>query len=503
MRFVLLLILLLGASSLAQAASYKEVRANVPEPEREFRGAWVATVWNIDWPSKPGLSGAQQRAEMDRLLDRAQDLKLNAIIFQVRPEADALYKSSLEPWSYWLSGQMGKGPSDGYDPLEYAVQGAHERGMELHAWFNPFRGRATTSKPASSSHVSRKNPSYMFSDTWMNPANSAVQKQAINVVTDVVKRYDIDGVHLDDYFYPYPKVSGGKAQFPYDDSASYSAYRNSGGKLSRDDWRRKIINDFVEELNVSVKRTKPWVKFGISPFGIWRPGVPSSIEAQLDAYNHLFADSRHWLQNGWVDYLSPQLYWRIDQKEQSFATLSKWWGQQNSQGRHVWPGIASSRIQSSEDKYRKAEESLKQIELTRQETATKLGSGHIHWSFSALEDDRNGIVGKLKSSSYQQRALAPESPWLTRAPAPARPLVEVKPHGQLTRVKWAPPTRSQNVRWWVVQGKMGSKDSWYTFRVLPAKASGLDFSEAPAVVSVRAVDPYGQVSEPKVMALSN
>lgn len=501
-----LILTLLGSLTLvatAPALTYKQSRENPPMPEREFRGAWVASVWNIDWPSRPGLSASQQRAEMDRLLDLAADLKLNAIVLQVRPEADALYKSRYEPWSYWLSGQMGKGTSDGYDPLEYAVEQAHYRGMELHAWFNPFRGRATTSKPASSDHVSRKNPQMMLpgNDTWMNPALKSVQDRALDVITDVVKRYDIDGVHLDDYFYPYPKVVSGKAQFPYDDSSHYAAYRKSGGKLSIEDWRRSLVDGFVSELATRVKQTKPWVKFGISPFGIWRPGVPSSIEAQLDSYDHLFADSRRWLQEGWVDYLSPQLYWRIDPKAQSFSTLSNWWSDQNSKGRHVWPGIASSRIKSDEDRSRPSQESIRQIDVTRATASNKQGSGHIHWSFSALEDDRDGIRAKLKGS-YQEVALIPESPWMSRTRPPSKPLAEIKPNGQMTRIKWAVPTRNQDVRWWVVQGKESDRDNWQTIRVLSAKASGLDFRQAPAGVAVRAVNSYGQISEPVVLTLS-
>ena len=344
-------------------ADYAPGRVKVPEPRREFRAAWIATVHNLDWPSTYTLSPQQQREEMIALLDLAASTGLNAVIFQVRTECDAFYKSSLEPWSFFLTGQMGVPPSDGYDPLTFAIHEAHRRGIELHAWFNPFRASATERSPKSSKHITKTHSSLMLASgtmKWGNPGSDFIRQRAIDVMVDVARRYDVDGIHIDDYFYPYPKTSGGKVYDQFDDSTSFRAYQSKGGKLNVRDWRRSNINSFVSSLYSSIKSTKSWVDVGISPFGIWRPGYPSSVAAGLDAYDHIFADSRYWLNQGWLDYFSPQLYWRIDPPDQSFTALHQWWTSENKKGRHLWPGIASSRILSSEDKGRPSSETIRQ-----------------------------------------------------------------------------------------------------------------------------------------------
>ena len=354
-RIFLACVIFLGAES-GVRAEYTSVKASVPEPKREFRAAWIATVHNLDWPSTCTLSPAQQRAEMIALLDLAAATGLNAIIFQVRTECDAFYKSSLEPWSFFLTGKMGTGPSDGYDPLAFTIQEAHKRGIELHAWFNPFRASATERSVKSSNHLTRTHSSQMLASgsmKWGNPASDLVRKRAIDVMVDVTKRYDVDGIHIDDYFYPYPKTVGGRTVDQFNDSASYQAYRAKGGKLDVRDWRRSNINTFVSGLYGAIKSTRASVDVGISPFGIWRPGFPSTVKAGLDAYDDISADSRHWLNEGWLDYFSPQLYWRIE-SDQNFTSLHRWWSIENKKGRHLWPGIASSRILSSEDKGRPA-----------------------------------------------------------------------------------------------------------------------------------------------------
>jgi len=505
MRFLLLL--LLTAISL-HAADYRPSNGDQPPmPRREFRGAWVASVWNVDWPSKPGLTPAKQRAELLSLLDLAAELRLNAIVLQVRPESDALYQSDLEPWSYWLTGKMGRPPGDGYDPLAFAIQEAHARGLELHAWFNPFRARATQSQPASASHITRKDPQYTMqagSQVWLNPGLKAAQDHALKVIGDVVKRYDIDAVHLDDYFYPYPADSAQGKKLTFDDSAAFRAYQKGGGRLAVGDWRREQIDDFIQRLNTTVKTRKPWVKTGVSPFGIWRPGVPASIEASLDSYNHLFADSRKWLHEGWVDYLSPQLYWRIDDAPHSFTTLLDWWQSQNPQGRHLWPGIASSRIKSADDKTRPAQESVNQIGASRRLATTAQGSGHIHWSMSALRDDRDGLKGKLSANSYPDLALIPESPWLRRAniAPPTPPLVKAQSGAGKTIVEWSagPDESNMGVRWWVIQAKASRGADWRTVRVMTGAAGRLTLNGEPQAIAVRAVDPTWRVSTASVVA---
>ncbi len=305
-------------------AQYSPTRTAVPEVPREFRGAWVATVWNLDWPSKPGLSADRQKAELIRLLDRAQQLKLNALLLQVRPNSDALYASKIEPWSAWLTGTMGQPPAPYYDPLAFAVTEAHRRGIQLHAWFNPFRAIASASQPVSRDHVSKQHPDWLIrydKGVWLDPANPEVRAHVTRVILDVVRRYNIDGVHLDDYFYPYPVKRGG-GNLEFDDAKSFARFGQGG---SRAEWRRQNINTFIENLYAAIKSARREVVFGISPFGIWRPRVPASIEAGVDAFDDLYADSRLWLQKGWLDYLAPQLYWSIRPAAQSFPVLLDWW----------------------------------------------------------------------------------------------------------------------------------------------------------------------------------
>jgi len=380
---IIFFILLIGYSTSALAKA------------EEFRAAWVATVWNIDWPSKPGLSTYRQQAELKKIFDQSKSIGLNTIILQVRPAGDTFYKSPFEPWSAFLTGKMGLAPDPYYDPLEFAIKEAHKRGLKLHAWINPFRMKSGNYKIASN-HMRRTHPKWIKKsgkDIWLDPGIPEARAHVLKIVKDMVKRYDLDGIHIDDYFYPYPPANVKPKRQTFNDWGSYSAYKKSGGKMARNDWRRDNINQFVENLYKTIKATDPTVMFGISPFGIWRPGYPKSIEAQLDAYEHLCADSRYWLQQGWCDYFSPQLYWRINQKEQSFPVLLKWWKEQNIKGVHLWPGIASDRI----GKERNASEIARQIAITRNILDTP---GHIHWSFSALQENRKGIADLLKKDVY-------------------------------------------------------------------------------------------------------
>lgn len=361
--------------------------------DAEFRGAWVATVYNLDWPSKPGLSAAEQKAQLRRLLDRASELRLNAILLQVRPASDALYASKLEPWSEFLSGKQGVSP--GYDPLEFAVEEAHARGIELHAWFNPFRAATGSGANLASNHVAKRHPEWVRNyggQLWLDPGIPAARDYVISVMEDVARRYAVDGIHIDDYFYPYPK---GGASFP--DDASAAKY---GAGIARGDWRRENINRFVEAMYKRVKAARPGARVGISPFGIWRPGVPAGIEAGLDSYAQLFADSRKWLAEGWCDYLAPQLYWSIAPAKQSFPALLEWWRSQ-SRGKSIWPGIATERVGAS----RPAQEMLDQIALTRQ--GAKGIPGHIHWSMKALLNNQGGVAEKLRAGPYAQKAGKP------------------------------------------------------------------------------------------------
>lgn len=372
--------------------------ANAASAATEFRGAWVASVFNLDWPSKTGLSALAQKAELIAILDRAAELKLNAILLQVRPTSDALYASTEEPWSQFLTGKQGVAP--GYDPLEFAITEAHARGIELHAWINPFRAATSATAKLAPTHVAQKHPEWIRrygTQLWVDPGEPAARAYVLGVISDIVSRYDVDGIHIDDYFYPYP-VKGGA---PFPDDATWERYGAKSG-MTRADWRRENINDFVRSMYRTVKATKPRVRVGISPFGIWRPGVPATIEAQLDAYAQLFADSRKWLTEGWCDYLAPQLYWSIAPAKQSFPVLLDWWRAQ-SRGAAVWPGIATERIGST----RPAREIVEEIALTRRGTNS---AGQIHWSMKALMQNRGGIADLLQRGVYAEKAEQPPRP---------------------------------------------------------------------------------------------
>jgi uncharacterized lipoprotein YddW (UPF0748 family) len=333
---------------------------------------WVATVNNGDWPSRRDLTVEDQKREMIAILDRAAALHLTAIFLQIRPMADAFYPSSLEPWSEFLSGTTGKAPEPLYDPLEFAIREAHARGLELHAWFNPFRGNPGT--PLRTYNYGRF--------VWMDPGDEEVQRRALAVITDVVGRYAVDGVHLDDYFYPYPEKD---TDFP--DEPTWSRYRAAGGRMSRDGWRRDNINRFVRDLYRSVKAIRPSVEVGISPFGIWRPHNPPQIEG-LDAWARIYADSRLWLRKGWVDYLAPQLYWPIDKREQSFPVLLHWWTSQDRRGRGIVAGISVNRVASGRPTSVPPEEIARQLDIVRHQRGAV---GFILFSMHTLMEDRAGI----------------------------------------------------------------------------------------------------------------
>ncbi len=388
-----------------------------PTVAREFRAAWIATVQNIDWPSKPGLPAARQKRELLAILDKAVELNLNAVILQIRPAADALYPSKLEPWSPYLTGRMGQPPEPFYDPLEFAVAEAHRRGLQLHVWFNPYRVRTPGANGrVSPDHASRAKASIVrkYGEyLWFDPGEPAAEDHFIAVLNDVVKRYDIDGVHIDDYFYPYQITDDAGNLVPFPDDESYERAVDAGETLSRDDWRRQNVNRLIQRMYEEVKRAKPWVLVGISPFGIWRPGHPEGITG-LDQYDALYADVRKWQHEGWLDYLTPQLYWRTDNEQQNYAKLLGWWHEQNLKQRHLWPGNFTSKVRRGPDVAESrdawsADELLRQIESTRNQTGA---SGNVHFSMKALMRNYDGIADKLKAGPYAEPALVPESSWL-------------------------------------------------------------------------------------------
>ena len=452
---VLIQVFIAGCASLLSKGNYASSDSieSMPHPIREFRGVWVASVVNIDWPSQKGLSSAEQQAELRDLLDKVVNLNMNAVVFQIRPAADAMYDSRLEPWSEYLSGQMGVAPEPYYDPLAFAVEEAHKRGLELHAWLNPFRARHISGEgEAVATHVSRTIPEAIVEyggQLWMDPGNERAQYHTLQVIRDVVTRYDIDGIHIDDYFYPYPVRDQRKRVVDFPDDKSWAKAKENNASLSRKDWRRDNINRFVEKLYRTVKEEKPWVKVGISPFGIWRPGHPESIRG-MDAFNSLYADSRLWLKNGWVDYMSPQLYWSINSSGQSFPKLYSWWNDQNVQNRHVWPGTAIYRVDSHGWREK---EILDQIRLTRE---SKAQSGNILFSMRILNQTSHNLAERLADDVYAEPALIPESSWLYY-PSPGKPSLAIANSSNQLLTLNIDTYTPERVRKWVVRARYGKE----------------------------------------------
>ena len=447
---------------------------------------WVATVANIDWPSQPGLATEVQKQEAIAILDRCRALRLNAVVLQVRAHADALYASKLEPWSYYLSGREGLAPEPFYDPLAFWVEAAHARGLELHAWLNPYRANHPAHKgELSEGSLVRQRPELVVKlgedgYYWMDPALRAVQDHSFAVVMDVIGRYDVDGIHFDDYFYPYPSYNGDR-DFP--DQASWDAYRRSGGRLSRADWRRRAVDDFVERVSRGIRSSPRRPRFGISPFGIWRPGHPRGITG-FDAYDRLYADARLWLRKGWVDYLDPQLYWPISRTGQSFPVLLRWWLDENRKGRHVWPGLMPGRANDDAN----ALEIVNQVMVTR--GMAQSDPGQVLFSMKRLFGD--GPAEKLSSGPYASAALVPRSPWIDKKPPEAPALSLRHENGQL-EAAWTPQGQEEAFLWIVYSLQGGS----WSHEILSASERSWRATAgtpAPEGLAVSAVDRNGNES---------
>ncbi len=482
------LFFMLSTQTVASTLSLSDTLISPPVVAREFRAAWVATVANINWPSKAGLSTEVQQEEAIQLLDFLKDQHFNAVIFQVRPQADALYESKLEPWSYYLTGTQGKAPQPYYDPLAFWITAAHERGIELHVWLNPYRAHHVNGGKVSATSVVKKFPRLVKKLKegywWFDPSLQGTQDHAANVVMDIVNRYDIDGVHFDDYFYPYPSYNGDR-DFP--DNDSWNEYLKSGGLLTRSDWRRESVNRFIERVYKEIKTARPSVKFGVSPFGIWRPGYPASIEG-FDQYDKLYADARLWLNKGWLDYMAPQLYWPINKIPQSFPVLLNWWQQENTLQRHLWPGISVGRDSSAKNTM----EITSQIMIAR--GVLPESNGVIHWSISSLTRNPN-MAKALIEGPYKQEALVPASPWLDSIP-PAEPLIQVVPGDSLIQLNWSHPDEKEVFRW-VVYYQYGEK---WSYKILHKQDRSLTLanndSGSPLVnIAVTSIDRTGNESE--------
>ncbi len=446
-------------------------------PKNEFRGAWMATVINLDWPQSGGLAPRFQKSDLVNKLDRLKQAGINVLYFQIRTEGDALYDSPIEPWSKYLTGEEGVAPDPYWDPLEFVIEEAHKRGIELHAWLNPYRAMRTipsdftqkalpekdivdsevdeslkpflmkeyeegkkklrgTSERASN-HVSNTHPEWLFvmnnKIAIMDPGLPEVIDYNVQVVMDVVNRYDVDGIHFDDYFYPYPSnhmasdyVVNGEVVVRNDtlDDKTFEMYPR--GFTDKDDWRRNNIDIFVEALHDSMNAVKPWVKFGISPFGIWKSGTPSGISG-MNAYEVIYGDGIAWLQQKTIDYITPQLYWGINRfgpYGQDYKALANWWADSAAANdRHIYPGHAVYRSSGTTgDGTYAANEVPKQIRINRENPKIQ---GSVFFRVKNITNySSKGFADSLENNFYKYASLQPTMEWKSMSkPEPPQNLV--------------------------------------------------------------------------------
>ncbi|AYY15153.1 hypothetical protein EF847_01710 [Actinobacteria bacterium YIM 96077] len=383
---------------------------------------WISSVYNIDWPSDSGLSASAQQDEFRSWLDLAEANNMNAVVVQVRPTADAFWPSSYEPWSQWLTGTQGQHP--GYDPLEFMVEEAHERDIEFHAWFNPYRVATHTNRNAlHSSHPVRQNPGWAFEyngQLYYNPGIPDVREFVIDAMMDAVTSYDVDGVHFDDYFYPYP--SSGES---IPDQATYDQYGSGFSNIH--DWRRDNVNQLVEGMGDAISSAKPHVKFGISPFGIWRNSStdPAGSDTNgLQSYDAIYADSRRWVQEGWVDYINPQIYWEIGHSAADYSTLVPWWSDVVSgTDVHLYVGQAAYKIGDG-GAWNDSGELSDHLYLNRDHPEVQ---GDVYFSAKDVRSDPLGAIGRLTGDHYGHPAIIPPMPHLGGS-TPSSPVISHARH---------------------------------------------------------------------------
>lgn len=406
-------------------------------PKRELRGVWIATVQNIDWPKPRNYNGLKQQEEFLNILNSHEQTGINALFVQVRTAADALYAKSEEPWSAYLSGLQGQSPKPFYDPLAFMIQESHARGIEFHAWLNMNRASMSTKNLLAANHVVRQHPEWMViynNQHLFNFGIPAVRQYITQVVKNLVQQYDVDGIHFDDYFYPYPIKSA-----HFNDDEAYAQYKLPNESLA--DWRRRNINTLIEEISVTIKSVNPRVKFGISPFGIWRhkssdPEYGSPTSRGLQSYDDLFADTEKWTKAGWLDYIAPQLYWGTTHRVATFGPLANWWSE-HGYGRPVYIGHAAYHLNDQ----------WNAVELSKQlSQARSLGQvkGSIFFSSSQLTSNAKGWRDTLRASLFKHIALVPPMPWIDSIPPTAPHKVTlIKQAGKWT-MSWQPGEASQD-----------------------------------------------------------
>ena len=416
--------------------------AQTNPPKREVRAAWVATVVNLDWPSSRYASVQTQKNELVFILNKLEIAGINTIIFQVRPECDALYDSPYEPWSYWLTGQQGKAPSPLYDPLQFACEEAAKRNMELHAWFNPYRAeRLVGNYTLDPSHVAVQHPDWIIqigTFKFLNPGLPQVREYVAKIIADVVRRYDIEGVHFDDYFYPYPPNN-----ITDEDNATFAEY--SRGISDQGDWRRDNVNLLVQAVYDSINAIKPWVKFGISPFGIWKSGMPYGIVG-TSSYSAIYCDPVAWLNGQYIDYVNPQIYWKIT-GPQDYSKLMPWWGSV-ANGRHIYTGHALYKMTDANNW--PASEIENQVLLNRDYDTVQ---GSVFFRSEFITDNAKGIADIFEDGLFSYYALPPQMPWKDSVLPENPEMLAAEITDQGINLYWNPPATASDgdtAKWYVL-----------------------------------------------------
>ncbi len=485
------------------APKFRQLQESVP-PKREFRAVWIPTVFNITWPERASDTPAKQRQDFITLLNQHRASGFNAVIVQIRPSADAFYAASREPWSQWLTGTQGKNPQPFYDPLDFMIEETHKRGMEFHAWFNPYRSVASASSQIASNHIAKMRPDWHLTfdnpHKLLNPGLPQVREYVTSIIMDVVRNYDIDGVHFDDYFYPYGGTAG-------QDAPTFGRYPRGFSNIA--DWRRDNVNLFVKMVADSIRAVKPFVKFGISPFGIWKTGVPSGIVASdtipLDmygAYSVIYCDALAWLQAGTVDYVMPQLYWQFGGKK-DYAKLMPWWLAQAKAapngGRHLYTGNAA---------YKMVDKQWSSAEITAQLRFNRVQGAHgaALYNSNIVAKNIKGLEDSLREDVFRYIALPPTMPWKDDVPPCAPTNVVLRVNNTGVALSWQKPPKADDGdsahRYAVYRFPYGERINIEDPRALRAITADTEFTDTTArpreryVYVVTALDRLWNESEP-------
>ena len=447
-------------AALAAAALLGVAASTAQTPKTEFRGAWLHTIFQGQYKSQ---TTDQNKAYLISQLDSLKDAGVNAVLFQVRPQSDALYADALEPWSRFLT-DGGKAPEPFWDPLQFMIDQCHLRGMELHAWLNPYRVTSNKRQTLPQSHIYHSHPERFIrydGKLYFDPGQPENREFIGRVVDDIVARYDVDGIHFDDYFYPYP-VAG--KEFADDDS-----YRRYGNGMSRDDWRRHNVDLLIEDLNSRIHAAKPWVRFGVSPFGIWRNKAsdPRGSETNgLQNYDALYADVLLWEERGWIDYVLPQLYWELDHRAASTRVLLDWWNNNSGVNRHLYIGQDVNKCMSKGELGQK-------VAITRADSNIK---GNCWWPGYSVTRNYMGVADSLAATHQKHIALVPSYPWLSaNRPAPVSNLRV----GEGGLISWEAPA---------AEGTADDANRFVVYRF--DRLDAIDTENAEAIVAVTPTCEY-------------